>query len=138
MSDLDDAVRAAVESLDGRGTTSSHATPSGPRVAVVQKNERALPPIQRRAEPLGFVETVRQQCGDGAVAALTGLRELAVLFVCFWLASVPLSFVEQDSVVVLGGQAYSATMAALVGAVLLRLVLLLAHRASSALESGRG
>lgn len=134
MSDLSQALQAALESVDGRG--GGDVTPNDAGVHVLGTQEHLLPPIVSRPAVGTVAATLREQYGPGIAAAWTALRESAALGVLFWVSAVLLTFVEVGGQVLLPGIGdATVTTAALLGALVLRAAFLAASVSSQLIEA---
>ncbi len=142
MSELNAAMRAAVESMDTdrRRPGDAAARQGRPSQArhglVLVRDDQDLPPIVSRRGPTTFTDTLREQYGPVAVSILTALREALLLVVLFWVSAILLAFVEVEGAVAIPGVGDATVITvALVAATGLRAVLAAANWSGRALES---
>ncbi len=127
MSELSEAMKAAVESVDDRRARRAGATDQQDQ-GVVLRDSLSLPPILHRPMQAATVtELLRTEFDSGTTIArvYSVLREVMYLLLLFWVCAVLLGFTEDKGMVYLpGGMQVSVAMASLVAAIGLRITLL--------------
>ncbi len=127
MSELSEAMKAAVESVDDRRARRAGATDQRDQ-GVVLRDSLSLPPILHRPMQAATVtELLRTEFDSGTTIArvYSVLREVMYLLLLFWVCAVLLGFTEDKGMVYLpGGMQVSVAMASLVAAIGLRITLL--------------
>lgn len=135
MSDLTEAMRAAVDSVDAeRHPRSGPGEVRAHRTSVTLRDESDLPPVRHRpaAEPQTITAIVREQFGTAAAIAFTAVREALVMVVLFWVVALLLAFAEVEGRVPVPGVGEATVItAALLGATVLRAVLVAVGRAAT-------
>ncbi len=127
MSELSEAMKAAVESVDDRRARRAGAADQQDQ-GVVLRDSLSLPPILHRPMQAATVtELLRTEFDSGTTIArvYSVLREVMYLLLLFWVCAVLLGFTEDKGMVYLpGGMQVSVAMASLVAAIGLRITLL--------------
>lgn len=130
MSELNEAMKAAVESVDDRRArrAGAEATPDDRDMGVVLRDSLSLPPILHRPMQAATVtELLRTEFESGTVIAriYSVLREVLYLLLLFWVCAILLGFTEDRGIVRMPGDLeVTVAMASLVGAFGLRVTLL--------------